>query len=125
MTRKKGGSIDPADPIYQVNSLEDHLGRSLTFTGSNSLADLNYDLHADAEAVVIFNTSGATLYYTPNGGTAGTGNLPLADGKEIRIAGNRAKLALVRLYLAAEGTIGILQEIGLQETPATTTTTTT
>ena len=104
---------------------EDHLGRSVTFSGSKSFSDLLYTLHEFVEAVAILNTSGATLYYTPNGGTAGTGNFPIPNGATITLYGSRTKLANVRLYLASSGTIGVIQQVTTHTTPATTTTTTT
>jgi hypothetical protein len=106
------------------DSSEDHLGRAVAVDGSNSFADLSYTLHEFVEAVAILNTSGATLYYTPDGGTAGTGNFPVPDGASVTIYGNRGKLANVRLYLAVSGTIGLIQQVTQQTTPTTTTTTT-
>lgn len=105
MTTQIQHSAGAAQPVRQVSGVEDWSARTISVDGSNSFDDLGYGLHPDVQAVVGINTSGATLYYTPNGGTAGTGNLAIPDGQSFRIEGNRRKLAKARFYLASAGNV--------------------
>lgn len=105
-----------AEPFYEVNGLEDHAGESVTFDGDNTFADMSYVLHEFVQAVVISNTTTATLYYDPNDATADATKFPITAGQVVKIKGNRRKLLRAHFFLAVSGTIGLIQEVALQDT---------
>lgn len=114
-----------ARPVIDYDPFEHYLGALVSVDGSKSLAQLGYVLDDLVEGLLVNNVSGATLYYTPDGGTAGAENFPIADGQPLLIPGEKSKLAQVRFYLATAGNIGLLQLRRRQTSVLTTTTTTT
>lgn len=116
-----------ADAVRTLPWTEDHMGRLLTIAAatSSSFADMGYIMVSGVSYINIINTTGATLFVTPDAGNAGILNYPIPDGGALKISGRSSKLENYRFYSVAGGDFGAMMELTLQDTAKTTSTTTT